>query len=169
MPHGMRPGFISVNASRRTMPRPTSLGPTGKVYAKFAWIFPLAAGLFFITLGGPVLAVYGCSLGCFGPPIPASTPQAALTNLNLLVQEISLCNFSFGILLILVSAFGLRAGRRYAWYVVLWFLSVGVADSALFGVNPPAVIGMVLPAIGLLLSYREVFPGRGNPRVPKAG
>lgn len=135
-----------------------SVRPAGRGYSKYAWMLPLVTGIIFVTVGGPALAYYGCSMGCFGPAIPASTPAAAMTNLNLLVQEIAMFNFFFGVLLILVSWMGFRANGRLPWFVVLWFFFVAVADNLLFGVNPPAVIGLVLPGAGLLLTFRSAFP-----------
>lgn len=107
--------------------------------------------------------VSGCKLACFGPTIPASTPGAAVTNLNLLANEIGLFAFFMGILLILVSRIGFSEGNRLSWYVVLWFFLLALSDDVVFGVvgtalNLPGILGTILPGIGLIMSYRTTFP-----------
>lgn len=137
--------------------------PSEKSYIKYAWIFPFITGLSFATFFGPGLMYGGCSLGCFGPAIPASTPQAAMINLDLLANEIGMFAFFMGILMIMASRMGFSTGNKLSWYVVLWFFFLALSDDVIFGVtgtslNLPGIIGTILPGIGLVLSYSKAFP-----------
>ncbi len=127
-----------------------------KGYQKYAWTLPFILGLFFIVGGVPTI-IYGLSAVCTVCQLPADTSALTVRGVNIDAQEIGLFNFSFGVLLAAVSWRGYRIGERWAWYVLLWFFAIVVADNVL-APNPPALIAVTLSGLGLLLPYRKFFP-----------
>jgi hypothetical protein len=59
--------------------------------------------------------------------------------------------------MVMVGYLGIRKGEKFAWWVLLWFFLIGVADNGL-GLNLPALIDVVLAGLGLLFSCRKFFP-----------
>ncbi len=128
-----------------------------KGYQRYAWTLPFVLGLLFIV-AGPTPIIYGYTAICSVCQLPADTPALTVRGVNISAQEVGLFNFFSGVLLAAVAWTGFRRGERWAWYVILWYFALAVVDDAAFGIFQPALIGVILSGLGLLLPYRKFFP-----------
>jgi hypothetical protein len=129
-----------------------------KAYEKYAWTLLFVLGMFYAVIVGPIHIILGY-IGAGGGPLPASTPAAAINEANSLAQSLGLFILFDGILVAGIAWTGFRGHQRWAWYFMLWFLALLIADLVLAGgIDPPAFVGIALSVLGLFLPYRKFFP-----------
>jgi hypothetical protein len=128
-----------------------------RAYIKYAWVFPFVLGLFSIVVGLLPL-VNGWTAICSGCQVPTSSTIVGY--LNMFAGEVGLAILFYGgILTAMVAWVGFRKWVKLAWYVLFVRLLFALADLALYGIaNLPALVSVVLLALGLFPPYRKFFP-----------
>ena len=122
-----------------------------------------------VLYGAQVVTCFSCSSVVVAPGISAeSYPAEAIRNLawDALYANLYVVTVGF-----LATAIGLRAfkrGERWAWYAIAAFALSGVLTALLDylawgGWYTFFFLGL-LPLLGLILSARSFFPGRGTPK-----
>ena len=117
-----------------------------KVYEKYAWVFLLPGGFFYLLLG----IAFTFSPAVLGPTVPMEVRFFGVSLIGLTVFGLAITLNSF------------RKGEKWAWYTVWYYpilfasiLAIEYGDPY-FAANSSLFLGLSL--IGLFLPYRKFFP-----------
>ncbi len=133
-----------------------------KAYEKYAWIFLLAVGIEYMTLGLALWVGSVLNSSYLYTAAPSSYPKAAVSDITEYAAEDGVLAVLIGLITIGVVWKSYRRYQRWSWYVVLvLFLSVLLDDiSSGQTIAGPffGTLTVILSLIGLLLPARKFLP-----------
>ncbi len=139
----------------------TALGAE-KAVEKYAWIFLVAVGIEYVTLGLALWVGSALNLSYVYTAAPSSYSKAAVSDITEYVAEDGVLAVLIGLITIGVVWKSYRRYQRWSWYVFLALFVSGLLDDVSSGqtIAGPffGTLIVIFSLIGLLLPYRKFFP-----------